>query len=112
MALINKEATKADIEKFNRPLCDGYHMKDYVLNQIINDIEDMPTVEAIPIEWVEKLVVRIKELSNDNPSYWNVCDVVDRQKVLETIEEMLKEWRRENAKEKTDSTEPLLKSSY
>ena len=90
----------------NKAVCE--EIAEEVGRQIVN----APTVKAIPIEWVEKLVVRIKELSNDNPSYWNVCDVVDRQKVLETIEEMLKEWRRENAKEKTDSTEPLLKSSY
>ena len=52
MRLIDADEAKADIEKFNRPLCDGYHMKDYVLNQIINDIEDQPTVKAIPIEWL------------------------------------------------------------
>lgn len=28
----------------------------------------------------------IKELSNDNPSYWNSCDVVDREKVLDEID--------------------------
>ena len=28
----------------------------------------------------------IKELSNDNPSYWNTCDVVDREKVLDEID--------------------------
>lgn len=56
MRLIDKDATKADIEKFNRPLCDDYHMKDYVLNQIINDIEDMPTVEAIPMEFIKQLI--------------------------------------------------------
>lgn len=54
MRLIDADAAKADIEKFNRPLCDGYHMKDYVLNQIITDIEDQPTVNAIPVEWIEK----------------------------------------------------------
>lgn len=49
MRLIDKDALKADIEQFNRPLCDDYHMKDYVLNQIITDIENQPTVDAVPI---------------------------------------------------------------
>lgn len=49
MRLIDKDRCKADIEQFNRPLCDGYHMKDYVLNQIITDIENQPTVDAVPV---------------------------------------------------------------
>ena len=34
----------------------------------------------------EALKKAIKELSNDNPSYWNTCDVVDREKVLDEID--------------------------
>ena len=49
MRLIDKDELKANIEQFNRPLCDDYHMKHYVLNQIITDIENQPTVDAVPV---------------------------------------------------------------
>lgn len=57
MRLIDKDRCKADIEQFNRPLCDGYHMKDYVLNQIITDIENQPTLDAVPVrhgKWIDR----------------------------------------------------------
>ena len=54
MRLIDADALAKDIETFNRPLCDDYHMKGYVLDQIITDIKNAPTVEAIPIEYIER----------------------------------------------------------
>lgn len=54
MRLIDADAFEEFIEKVYRPLCDDYHMKDYVLNQLLHDIENEPTVEAIPIEFIEK----------------------------------------------------------
>lgn len=55
MRLIDADALAKDIETFNRPLCDDYHMKGYVLDQIITDIKNAPTVEAVPVvhgRWV------------------------------------------------------------
>lgn len=80
MKLIDKDRCKADIEQFNRPLCDGYHMKDYVLNQIITDIENQPTVDAVP-------VVRCKDckywlphsqfgFDEDNEEYHDYCELL------------------------------------
>lgn len=70
MGLIDKDAAKADIEKFNRPLCDGYHMKDYVLNQIITDIENQPTVEAIPIVYIRRVMAHWKEYESEWDGFW------------------------------------------
>ena len=52
MRLIDADAFEEFIEKVYRPLCDDYHMKDYVLNQFLHDIENEPTVEAVPVEWL------------------------------------------------------------
>ena len=79
--LIDADAAKVDIEKFNRPLCDGYHMKDYVLNQIINDIEDQPTVKAIPVEWIKKYYTDITSPYTDTRIQF---------------EEMIRKWEKEN----------------
>ena len=49
MRLIDADALAKDIETYNRPLCDDYHMKGYVLDQIITDIKNAPTVEAVPV---------------------------------------------------------------
>ena len=86
MALIDKDATKVDMEKFNRPLCDGYHMKDYVLNQILNDIEDMPTVEAIPIKWIEKWAEKFYKVINGTKYYMG--DGYD------SVWDMLEDWEK------------------
>lgn len=51
MRLIDKESLM-EVINCNKSLADGYHMKDYVFNQIITDIESEPIVEAIPIEWL------------------------------------------------------------
>lgn len=44
-------------------------------------IEALDTVDA-----VEEIKAEIKLLPNANPSYWNRCDVVDREEVLELID--------------------------
>lgn len=66
MRLIDKDRCKADIEQFNRPLCDGYHMKDYVLYQIITDIENQPTVDAVPIEFIRSEIKNSKGFYNSS----------------------------------------------
>ena len=52
MRLIDADAFKEFIEKVYRPLCDDYHMKSYVLNQLLHDIENEPTVDAVPISFI------------------------------------------------------------
>lgn len=47
--LIDADALKEFIESAYRPLCDDYHMKDYVLNQILTDIKNVPTVDAVEV---------------------------------------------------------------
>lgn len=49
MRLIDADALKEFIESAYRPLCDDYHMKDYVLNQILTDIKNAPTVDAVEV---------------------------------------------------------------
>lgn len=50
MRLIDADALKEFIESACRPLCDDYHMKDYVLNQILTDIKNAPTVDAVEVK--------------------------------------------------------------
>lgn len=47
--MIDADALKEFIESAYRPLCDDYHMKDYVLNQILTDIKNAPTVDAVEV---------------------------------------------------------------
>ena len=65
---IDADALKEFIESAYRPLCDDYHMKDYVLNQILTDIKNAPTVDAVE-------VIRCKDCKHwqcdDSESY---CD--------------------------------------
>ena len=45
MRLIDADSLIESIERLNRPICDDYHMKGYVLDQIIQDIRNEPTIE-------------------------------------------------------------------
>lgn len=54
-----------------------------VLKQTITDIENQPTVEAIPIEWIEKWQGK------------QYC-LQDEGKAKNTVIEMLEDWRKEN----------------
>ena len=72
--LIDADALKADIEQFNRPLCDDYHMKHYVLNQIITDIENQPTVDAVPVRHGKWKLIRME----DNGDGFYTCSNCDR----------------------------------
>lgn len=42
------------------------------------------------VDAVEGIKAEIKLLPNANPSYWNRCDVVDREEVLELIDEHIR----------------------
>ena len=74
MKTIDADAFKEFIEKVYRPLCDDYHMKDYVLNQLLHDIENEPTVEAIPIAWLTKRYCAAGVFAS--PSYHKRADIV------------------------------------
>ena len=74
MKLIDADVFEEFIEKVYRPLCDGYHMKDYVLNQLLHDIENEPTVEAIPIAWLTKRYCAAGVFAS--PSYHKRADIV------------------------------------
>ena len=83
MKLIDKESLM-EVINCNKPLADGYHMKDYVFNQIITDIESEPTVEAIPVEWIENY-------AKENYPIW------DRHAPIRAFyTNMIKVWRKEN----------------
>lgn len=81
MRLVDANAFEEFIEKVYRPLCDDYHMKDYVLNQLLHDIQNEPTVEAIPVEW----------LLNNIP-----IDSVMQEYNRKLIEYLVIGWREEN----------------
>lgn len=88
MRLVDANAFEEFIEKVYRPLCDDYHMKDYVLNQFLHDIENEPTVEAIPIEFIEKYA----QLSDDAVALFGVPVGVLKNGYRTLIDE----WRKEN----------------
>lgn len=85
MRLIDGDAFEEFIEKVYRPLCDDYHMKDYVLNQLLHDIENEPTVEAIPVAWLTRKYCAAGVFAS--PSYHKRADIV---------RQIIRDWRREN----------------
>ena len=53
MKLIDKEACMSEVFSFNKPLFTGENKAEMsLLKQIITDINNQPTVEAIPIQWL------------------------------------------------------------
>lgn len=72
-------------------LCENHYTSDYGLygncvllfNRRVNCLE---RVKDCPLKSVENMRTEIKNLPNDNPSYWSTCDVVDREKILELID--------------------------
>ena len=47
---------------------------------------DRVVFEMSTVDVFDKIRAEIKSLSNANPSYWNICDVVEREEVLEIID--------------------------
>ena len=95
MRLIDADAFEEFIEKVYRPLCDDYHMKGYVLNQLLHDIQNEPTVDAIPIEWIEKwldefLGTKLEEEITDLDPF--------KKNVYQGIFLMYNDWRRGDGK--------------
>ena len=88
MRLIDADAFEEFIEKVYRPLCDDYHMKDYVLNQLLHDIENEKTVDAIPIEFIEKYA----QLSDDAVALFGVPVGV----LKNVYRSLIDEWKKEN----------------
>ena len=94
MKLIDKDSL-IEIMNCNKPLADGYHMKDYVFDQIMHDIDSEPTIEAIPILWIEKKIADIKDRPNDD-------DISAGYEVWisEVWGWLLEDWRKDDEKEK------------
>ena len=66
---------------------DGYYDKPNAVEQVIMEQErKKPKEKMIPISVLEDIKAEICELPNANPSYWNTCDVVDREVVLDIID--------------------------
>ena len=63
----------------------GNGMYDYVEVVYKDDIDAMPTVEAIPVEWIENIIAMAKK------AY--------AYKFAESLELMIEDWREEQRKE-------------
>lgn len=59
--------------------------RDITVKECERLIKALDTVDA-----VEEIKAEIKLLPNANPSYWNRCDVVDREEVLELIDKHIR----------------------
>lgn len=86
MELIDKDSLM-EIMNCNKPLADGYHMKDYVFKQIIHDIDNEPIIEAIPISWIEEW---LKKMPKHTTPYFY------KRFLRNAIRGMIEDWRREN----------------
>ena len=72
-------------------LCEKHYTSDYgsygncvlLFNRIVNCLG---RDKYCPLKSVDGLKSEINKMPNDNPSYWNTCDVVDREKVLDVID--------------------------
>ena len=84
MRLIDKDSL-LEIINANKPLADGYHMKDYVFEQILHDIDNEPTIDAIPIDWIRKEQNKLLK-SND----------IENIKRAEWLNGMVHRWRKDN----------------
>ena len=51
------------------------------------ECEFEPKDDDIIVKVLERIKSEIKQLPNANPSYWNKCDVVDREEVIDIIDE-------------------------
>lgn len=62
-----------------------YNVKKECTNAFISMYKDC--AECI----LNEIRHEVYRLPNDNPSYWNKCDVIEREKVLEIIDTKLEE---------------------
>lgn len=76
MKLIDKDSLM-EIMNCNKPLADGYHMKDYVFEQILHDIDNEPIIEAIPISWLEKCNFTLKLQNTTLPINFIIANLID-----------------------------------
>lgn len=97
MRLKDADALKEFIEGAYRPLCDDYHMKDYVLNQILTDIENEPAIDAIPIYFIEKKIESIRQYVEKRGGEIDIEEFIDGliSKAV-AYERLIEEWREEN----------------
>lgn len=90
MRLIDAEDTINQVAMIAKALAKSDKQK-VLCGRIIYMLEHRPTVKAIPLEVLEQIRAEVKQLPNANPSYWNTCDVVEREDVFDIIDEYRQE---------------------
>ena len=84
MTLINKERLLEDLrERSSLDWDDEGEEYGMLLSRII--IDEQPTIEAIPVEWIENIIAMAKKVYAD--------------KFAESLELMIEDWREEQRKE-------------
>lgn len=75
--------------------CDNNGMwENYYIHKKVEPFEEYPTVEAIPIEWVENFIKQLSDIVDgfDKASLSYLLSNVK----LNTLKDMLKDWEKEN----------------
>ena len=62
---------------------------------VIEKLEEIKTEMDIIAE-LEAIKAEIQEMRNDNPSYYYTCDVIEREKLLDLLDEHISELKGEN----------------
>ena len=62
----------------------------------IFDVLEAPTVEAIPVEWVEKRIKRLNKDMRENKRHGNGQIIKWQEWELNGLKDMLEDWRKEN----------------
>ena len=90
--LISRQAVLETLDDMDNVLDEDRTIENY--KELLKECyEVLPPVR--PQEPCEDAISRqavldvIKSMSNANPSYWNVCDVVDRKDLIDEVEQLL-----------------------
>ena len=71
----------------NYGLCNYYHRRKST-SKICKEFQNKLKMIGV----LKEIKAEIADLPNDNPSYWHVCYVLEREKVLDIIDKHLKEY--------------------
>lgn len=96
MKLIDKDSLLEIMMKCNKPLADGYHMKDYVFNQIITDINNEPIVEAIPISFIKEKIKSLKPQARWESKNLDGYETHYANDEIWYLKKLVEDWRKEN----------------
>ena len=98
--LIEADALKETICSHLYPVVDYFNSKDYGMfwtGGIEKAIDEQPTIDAVPIEFIEKRIAELKKLNEyefianggyTSPSYYAQWE----------LERLIRDWREQNAK--------------